>query len=88
MKTTNQTVRVFVTKYALTDGILEYDADIVDKFNKPMARAKHNGFEKFFHGDEFHMTREAAIEKAKKMQKAKIESLKKSIKKIQEKTFE
>lgn len=79
-------MKVFVTKYALTQGIKEVE---VEDCGNGMVRTPgflSNGGGRCFHGEgrEWHRTKEAAVERAEKMRVDKIKSLQKSIKKIQD----
>lgn len=73
--------KAYITKYALTDGIIEKEGEIVKDtyFN-----VRKYGF--FSKGDYF-FTKEEAIEKAEQMRLKKIESLKKQILKLEKLTF-
>lgn len=80
-------MKVWITKYALTQGLFEMNAEIIDRGVKHVyARGKtptgHSLFTR-----EWTKTREEAVEKAEKMKKARIASLKRSITNMQAKTF-
>lgn len=68
-------MKVWITKYALTDGIIETDSE--------------NGARSIdlYWGD-CHLSRESEIKKAEEMRQKKIESLKKQIKKLEKMRFE
>lgn len=74
---------VYATKYALTDGILHDEAEIVEG----MAVMRHRGF--YFHGEgrEWHRTEEAAKARAEEMRIKKISSHQKAIKKLENLKF-
>lgn len=79
--------KVWVTKYALTQGLFEMNAEIVDRgvrhvYAKGVTPSGHSLFTR-----EWVKTKEEAVAKAEKMKAARIASLKRSIKKMQEKTF-
>lgn len=76
-------MKVYITKYALTAGIEEAEAEIEGK----MAIVKKK-YSAYFHGSEWHLTRSSAIEQAEIMRERKIASLRKSIEKIEAMRFE
>ncbi len=73
-------IRVWITKYALTDGIREVIAEI----DGDMASVRGNMFIQCFHGEgkEWHRTLEGAHRKAQQMREAKMISLGKQISKL------
>ena len=87
---TNPTIHVWITKYALTEGIQETDAEHCISVSKRMIVCPGLGPFAVFHreGGEWHRTRESAVAKADKMRLDRIRSLKKSIKKLEALTFE
>lgn len=74
-------IRVWITKYALTDGIREATCEI----DGDMACRRENMFLQCFHGEgkEWHRTLESAQRKAEEMRTAKIASLRKQIAKLE-----
>ena len=74
-------VKAYITKYALTNGIIEKDGIIVKDI---YFEVKKYGF--FSKGDYF-FTKEEAVEKAEQMRLKKIASLKKQILKLEKLTF-
>ena len=80
-------MKVWITKYALTDGIIEADAelcglDIISASWDNGARCNN------FKGEEWWSTKKNAIEKAEEMRQKKIASLKAQIEKLEEMSFE
>jgi hypothetical protein len=78
-------MKVFITKYALTQGITELDAEEVGN-----GMIRTNGqFAAYFHGlgREWHTDRQSAISAARHMQALKIISLEKQIDKIRRMEF-
>lgn len=76
-------MKAFITKYALTEGILEKEGEI-----NPQARSMfcaENETFGYFHGEgkDWHRTREGALKRAESMRLAKIASLKKQISKLE-----
>ena len=80
-------MKVWITKYALTRGILEMECA---QFGDISVKEVGNPFPTYYHGEgnEWHRTKESAIRKAEEMRQKKIESLKKQIKKFEEMRFE
>ena len=79
-------MRVFITKYALTKGIIETEAkDIGDDMIEIVGK-----YPIYYHKDgrEWHKTKESAIKKAEEMRQKKIASLKKQIEKLEGMKFE
>lgn len=78
MSSTPTTIHVWVTKYALTKGILEFDAETTNfshmvclPFNptEPFLRRQ------YFHDNEWHTTRAAAVARAEEMRQAKLKTI-------------
>ena len=80
--------KVFITKYALTIGISEINAEVKEnpEHFKKHCYVRTNGLIQGFYNDDFHLTKEALID-AEKKRKKKIESLKKQIEKLVRLTF-
>ncbi len=77
------TFTAWITKYLFTRGIFSTAVeDCKDKMVKDT-----NGSLNYYHGDEWHRTRENAVRHAEKMRKKKLASLKKSIEKIKKLEF-
>jgi len=86
---TKEKVHVWVTKYALSTGIFEVDAEICHDISSKMIslqRSKDHYTENF-HGADWYMTEAAAIRRANEMKDAKIKSLEKQIEKLRKKKF-
>lgn len=83
-------MKVWITKYALTQGIrvvenAKHCADI----SPNMIAVRHSGgLTEHFHGTDWHRTKEAAVEKATIMRYAKIMSLKRQIAKLESLKFD
>ena len=77
--------KVFITKYALTKGILEKEAEIRD-YGYEIAYVKGE-FLSYSLGKEAFRTREQAMERAEKMRLKKIASLKKQIEALEKMKF-
>lgn len=81
-------MRVWITKYALTKGILQKETDDFCLDTDPtgnMICINDNGYRKYYHGegDEWHKTKDGAIAKAEEMRLKKITSLEKQIDKLE-----
>ena len=79
-------MKVYITRYALSDGILEKDAEECDRF-PGMIRTDDGAH---FHGEgkDWTRTKEAAAARAEEMKAKKIKSLKKQIEKLERMKFE
>ena len=76
-------MKVYITKYALTRGILETDGATVEGI--PSMAETNFGY---FHGDDWHETKEEAIKRAEEMRTKKIASLRKQIEKLEALKFD
>ena len=80
-------MKVWITKYALTDGIIEVDAELcgLDMISASWDNGTRcNNFE----GQEWWNTKKYAIKHAEEMRQKKIASLKKQIEKLEGVRFE
>lgn len=91
MKAQSPPFTAWITKYALTSGIMEVTVrqsetfpDFVDE-----EKAENGCFKRMFHGEgkEWHRTREAAVQRAEAMRKNKVVSLRRQLAKFQKMTF-
>lgn len=84
-------VKVWITKYALTYGIEEKEAERCTDINNDMVTIiNKDTMNEFYHGEgkEWHLSKESAINKAEEMRNKKIGSLKKQIAKLENMKFE
>lgn len=84
-------MKVWITKYALTQGILEFDGAEVSDHCITMVTVPFPGGlnnQANFHGCEWHMRKCNAIITANKMRETKIRSLKKQLAKLDRLRFE
>jgi hypothetical protein len=79
-----EAIRAWVTKYALTTGILVVDGEVLHYISSSMLYA---GRHQNFHGNDWHRTPEEAVARAEEMRMAKIASLRKSIAKMEQLKF-
>lgn len=78
-------IKAWVTKYALTSGIMLVDGVVNHGINSELL--KYGNYNAVLPPD-WHRTKEAALERAEAMRKAKIAALKKSLNKLERLTFE
>lgn len=75
--------KAYVTKYALTDGIVIVDAEASENSIGMISYKKPDHWGTMFaHGKDWHRTEEQALARAEEMRKKKIVSLEKSIAKM------
>lgn len=82
--------KVFITKYALTQGIIEKETEITickSPIGEPIECACVEEWPGYTIGKEAFYTLEEAIKKAEEMRKKKIASLKKQIEKLEKMEF-
>lgn len=82
--------RAFITKYALTQGILEKEVEDCFHVSPDMVSAVDNEWREHYHGEgkDWHRTKEGAVKRAETMRAAKIASLKKQIARLENLTFD
>ena len=82
-------MKVYVTKYALTQGILAAEAKPCGDNKRPMAEVfpKDGRYPYYLHGDDFHLTIGYAVNRAEEMRLKKIASLKKQLAKLEAMDF-
>lgn len=83
---------IYVTKYALTRGIEEYEARLQDRpgGGKTMAivpRKSNMAFDQYFHEGEFFLTKKEAKADAEARREKKLKSLRKQIANIERVKF-
>ncbi len=85
-------MKVYITKYALTQGIMEFDSDYaekvhIDKDGYLHLQIKRDDYPEFYNPKNYALNWEDAIEQAENMRQKKITSLKKQIKKLEKMKF-
>lgn len=83
-------MKIYVTKYALTEGIEVYERkEPSDDLNGMITVVNSKAMNKvsYFHGKDWHLTQSEAQDRAEIMRVAKIASLRKSIDKLEKMTF-
>ena len=78
---------IYITKYALTEGILIKEAEIVGGSTN-MAIVKGGIVPQYYHRTDWHYSHEAAARKAREMRAKKITALEKQIAKLKKLSFE
>lgn len=76
-------MKVYITKYALTTGMFETEAEISSSCKTIIITEKNH----FYHKPDWHESYDEAIKKANDMKNKKITDLKKQIKKLENLTF-
>lgn len=84
-------MKVFITKFSLTTGIIEIEArrndfkdgNIIQSKNYSVIGTIPGGWEMGYYGNDFHLTLEEAKADQQRRAKRKIDSLKKQIAKIE-----
>ena len=80
-------MKVWITKYALTDGIIEVDSE-QDRLTYGFVVTEGAFKNEWFNRTDCFTSRNSAIKKAEEMRQEKIKSLKNQIKKLEEMKFE
>jgi hypothetical protein len=82
-------MEIWSTKYALTKGIMCYDAENCGN-NMVVIKFHGNYMPEYLHGEgkEWHRTRESAVKRSIEMRENKIESHRKAIKKLYNMKFD
>lgn len=82
-------MKVWISKYALTQGVYAIDAELCGQSSPNMIRDLNNrsGYGGYFYRPDWHETEDAAIVRAETMRDSKLISLRKQIVKLQAKKF-
>jgi len=84
-----ETFTAWITKYALTKGIFSTMVESCDASNKMVKDISNDEWKCwYYHGNDWHRTKEAAVKRANEMRNKKLASLKKSIERIKKLEFE
>lgn len=83
-------MKVFITKYALTEGIIEKDVVSISDTGMITCSTRPGALGEYYHGEgrEWHKTHAAAVTKAEQMRQKKIASHQKAIAKLKNLTFQ
>ena len=79
-------MRVFISKYALTQGIFEVEVDECE--GVPGMVADRSLFVSHYRRPDWHLTREEAVDRARVMQATKLGALRRQMRKIEALMFE
>lgn len=79
-------MKVWITKYALSAGIIESEADELGQNSIRSLDAAHK-YSPYFHRPHWWPTKESAILRAEQMRNAKIKSMEKQIEKLKKLKF-
>lgn len=81
-------MKVYISKYALTTGIIEIEAEICENVSTDMIK-DINRKSDYYHGEgkQWHKSKEAAIKKAELMKDKKIAALRKQLESLTKMTF-
>lgn len=80
-------MKVFITRYALTKGIQEIEAVEVSKGMIKAAPAPGSCYVSYYHGNDWHLTYEAAQLRAEAMVAKKLKTLRKQVAKLEKLSF-
>lgn len=75
--------KVYITKYALTEGPFTTDGEIIES----MVVWVHSGYRQYAHGKEWWLTEEEALADCERRRLTKIKSIDKQRKKLEEMKF-
>lgn len=78
-------MKVYITKYCFTEGILEKETD--DKPTDSMIVVRGSGHPQYFHKNDWHADMDSAKKKAEDMRKRRLLSLAKQIQKLEQLSF-
>ena len=81
-------MKVFITKYALTQGVIEREVEPHPYNPQSVCSNHHIGYSVYYHRGEWHRTKELAIARANQMRDKKLDNLKKQIKTLEGMIFE
>lgn len=85
----DQKIKVWITKYALTEGIQLVDAEVSGNSPSMVSYGNVGYGSQYAHGEgkDWHRTPESAMRRAEEMRKKKIASMRKSMAKLEVMTF-
>lgn len=81
----SELTKIYVTKYALTEGPFTVDAQV--KYDGSMASYTVKGYRNYAHGKDFWLTEEEAMADCERRRQAKIKSIEKQKSKLEKMTF-
>ena len=84
MELNHNNMKAYITKYALTKGIIEKEVSVLSLH---MVRVTDNPYEEYYHGSEWHETLDQARTTACRMRDEKIASMRKKLAKLEKMIF-
>lgn len=78
-------MKVWITRYALTEGVFEEEVELLEQFPNIGVVKERGGY---YQPPDWHRTREEAVKRAEEMRVKKIASLKRQIDKLSKMRFE
>ena len=81
-------MKVWITKYALTKGIIEADGKLTSSDSVSVSLDTLSLPTHWFYKGDWYSDKQSAIQKAEEMRRKKIDSLKKQIEKLERMRFE
>lgn len=80
-------MKVWITKYALTDGIYAVEAQATHSERMVVFTRGESGNTQYAHGHDWHKTQESALARAEEIRAKRIKSLKKSLAELEKMEF-
>ncbi len=80
-------MKAYITKYALTEGIVVRDGEVVGATSELLTWKSEKGWNQFAYGKEWHETPNIALADAEARRVRKIASLKKQLARLEKLTF-
>lgn len=82
-------MRVWITKYALTQSIFEEEVELCENGTMVMVPGTEHAYTAYYHGEgrQWHRTRESAVKQAIAMRDKKIAALNRQLVKLKNTTF-
>lgn len=88
MPTDRSKIRVWITKYVFTQGIIECHAELCNDVSDKMIAVSGASYTSHYHKPYWHTSKKAALQHAEELRLKKIKSLRKQISKLEELQFE
>ena len=82
-----KTKEYYITKYALTQGIIKVNAEANEQYPEMISIHNSGSLMQHFHGNDWHETYEEALDRAEEMKTQKLLSLTKQIERIKKIKF-
>jgi len=72
-------IKAYVTKYALTQGIMVVESEMVEDSGETMIRFGNQSFPTYAHGNDWYLSEEAARARVEEMRQRKLAALRKQV---------